>query len=88
MEDILELNILDFVSNDDGYEITTTPDSFLEIKEQLNKLGYDEFVMSEVTFVPNNYISLDEATADKCLSLIDALEEIEDIQNIYHNLDI
>lgn len=88
MEDILELDILDFESNDDGYEITTSPDNFLGVLEQLNNIGYNEFILSEVTFVPNNYMSLDEESSEKCLSLIEALEDIEDVQNIYHNLEI
>ena len=88
MEDILELDILDFESNEDDYEITTLPDKFLDVKETLCNLGYDEFILSEVTFVPNNYISLDEESTEKCMSLIEALEDIEDVQNIYHNLDV
>jgi len=88
MEDILELDILDFVSEEEGYEITTSPDNFLEVKEKLVKLGYDEFILSEVTFVPNNYIALDEENTEKCMSLIETLEDIEDVQSIYHNLDV
>ena len=88
MEDILELDIIDFESNEDGHEITTTPDNFLEVKEKLSSLGYDEFILSEVTFVPNNYMALDEELTEKCMSLIETLEDIEDVQNIYHNLDI
>lgn len=88
MEDVLELNILDFVSNEDNYEITTSPDKFLEVKEKLNELGYNEFLVSEVTFIPNSYVSLDEETANKCMSLIETLEDIEDVQNIYHNLEM
>jgi len=88
MEDILELDILDFETNDDGYEITTTPDNFLNVKEKLNELGYEDFILSEVTFVPNNYIALDEELTEKCLTLIETLEDIEDVQNIYHNLDM
>ena len=44
--------------------------------------------MSEVTFVPTNYITLDDEQATKVLNLIEALEELEDVQNVYHNLDI
>ena len=88
MEDILELDILDFDSSEEGYEITTLPDNFLEVKEKLNSLGYDEFILSEVTFVPNNYIALDEESTEKCLALIESLEDIEDVQSIYHNLDV
>lgn len=88
MEDILELDILDFETNEDGYGITTTSDKFLEVKEKLTSLGYDSFIISEVTFIPNSYIKLDDETTEKCLTLIETLEDIEDVQNIYHNLDV
>ena len=51
-------------------------------------LGYDETIMSEVTFIPDNYISLDEELKEKALTLIEQLEDIDDVQNVYHNLDI
>lgn len=88
MEDVLELDIDDFVTEEDGYEITTNPDSFLGVKESLEEKGYDKFILSEVTFIPDNYISLDEDAKEKVLNLIDALEEIEDVQNVYHNLEL
>ena len=44
--------------------------------------------MSEVTFVPDNYISLDEEGTEKVMGLIDALEDLDDVQDVYHNLDI
>ena len=44
--------------------------------------------MSEVTFVPDNYIALDEETTEKVVSLIEALEDIDDVQNVYHNLEM
>ena len=88
MEDVLELDIDDFVSNDDGYEITTEPNQFLSVKDSLLAKGYDEFVMSEVTYIPDNYISLDGENNEKALSLIESLEDIDDVQAVYHNLDI
>ena len=42
--------------------------------------------MSEVTYVPDNYMALDEEATEKVLSLIEALEDIDDVQNVYHNL--
>ena len=88
MEDVLELPILDFVSSDDGYEIVTDPNDFLEVKDGLASLGYDKFAMSSVTYVPDNYISLDEETTSKVMSLIEALEDLDDVQEVYHNLEI
>ena len=88
MNDCLELDIEDFVSNEDNYEITTTPNDFLSVKEGLDNLGYDNYVMSEVTYIPDNYMTLDEEGTEKVISLIEALEDIDDVQNVYHNLEI
>ena len=87
MEDVLSLDILD-MEIDEDITIYTEADKFLTVKEELEKLGYDKYVMSEVTFVPNNYIALDEETTEKVVSLIEALEDIDDVQNVYHNLEM
>ena len=88
MNDSLELDIEDFVPNEEGYEITTEPNNFLNVKEGLEKLGYDNYIMSEVTYIPDNYMETDEETKEKVLLLIESLEDIEDVQAVYHNLDI
>ena len=85
MEDVLDLDILDIVIDED-ITIYTEPDKFLEVKDSLDKLGYDKYIMSEVTFIPDNYIELDEEATEKVLSLIDSLEELDDVQAVYHNL--
>lgn len=84
----LELDMEDFVSNDEGYEITTDPNAFLSVKEALEEKGYTNFIVSEVTYIPDNYIALDEETAEKALALIENLEDIDDVQAVYHNLDM
>lgn len=88
MEDVLNLDILDFVSEDDSYIIYTEANNFIDVKDHLINLGYDMFVVSEVTFVPNNYISLDEENTEKVCNLIDALNDIDDVQSVYHNLEM
>ena len=88
MEDVLELDIEDFVTEEDGYVITTTPDSFLNVKDGLTNLGYDKFSMSEVTMIPSSYVTLDDETKEKAISLIETLEDLDDVQNVYHNLDM
>ena len=87
MEDVLALDILD-MEIDEDITIYTDADKFLSVKEELDKLGYDKYVMSEVTFVPDNYIALDEETTEKVVALIEALEDIDDVQNVYHNLEM
>ncbi len=87
MEDVLDLDILDIVIDED-ITIYTEADKFLEVKDNLDNLGYDKYLVSEVTFVPDNYISLDEVGTEKVMSLIEALEDIDDVQNVYHNLEL
>lgn len=88
MNSVLELNVEDFRSEDDGYVIETTPENFLSVKDELEENSYDEFIVSEVTYVPDNYIELDEEVSNKAINLIEDLEELDDVQNVYHNLDI
>ena len=88
MEDVLSLDVLDFISEEDGYTIYTDPNSFIEVKDNLSNMGYDKFIVSEVTFVPNNYISLDGEDYEKVCNLIDALNDLDDVQNVYHNLEL
>lgn len=87
MEDVLSLDVLD-VEIDEDITIYTEADKFLSVKEELDKLGYDKYIMSEVTFIPDNYISLDEETTEKAVALIEALEDLDDVQNVYHNLEM
>ena len=51
-------------------------------------MGYDNFIVSEVTFVPNSYLSVDEDTTEKLNLLIDALNDLDDVQAVYHNLEM
>ena len=87
LEDALNLPVLDVLYHDDII-IYTKPEDFIMVKEELEKNGYDKFITSEVTFIPDNYIKLNEEEEEKVLSLIESLEEIEDVQNVYHNLEM
>ena len=88
MEAALESGALDFKVNDDSYEIITNSNSFFDVKKAIEDLGVTEFIASEVTFLPNNTVSLDEEQTEKVMNLIEALEDIDDVQEVYHNLDI
>ena len=88
MEDVLSLDILDFVTEDESYIIYTDSNKFIEVKDALTDMGYDKFIVSEVTFVPNNYMELDEENTEKVVNLIDALNDLDDVQAVYHNLEI
>jgi YebC/PmpR family DNA-binding regulatory protein len=86
MMTVLDAGADDFVVNDDTYEVYTTPDTFLSVKEAMENAGIKEFLTSEITFVAQNQVEVeDEETKEKIYNLIDALEEIDDVQDVYHN---
>ena len=87
LEDVLNLPVLDVLYEEDII-IYTKPEDFIKIKEDLENMGYDKFITSEVTFIPDNYIKLNEEEEEKALSLIETLEDIDDVQNVYHNLEM
>lgn len=87
LEDVLNLPVLDVLYEEDII-IYTKPEDFITVKEKLEKIGYDKFITSEVTFIPDNYIKLNEEEEEKVLSLIETLEDIDDVQNVYHNLEM
>lgn len=88
MTNVLDLDIEDFRTEEDGYVIETTPDNFLGVKDSLESSGYNEFIMSEVTYVPDNYIAVDEETSSRVISLIETLEDLDDVGEVYHNMEM
>jgi DNA-binding regulatory protein, YebC/PmpR family len=87
MEAALEAGA-DDVSNEDGViTVTTDPMNFEKTLEALQGKGY-ESLSAAVSMVPDTYSTLDADTTRKVLKLVDKLEEDEDVQNVYSNLDI
>ena len=82
----LDNGALDFIVNDDNYEIYTDTDSFIKVKEALEEAGVKEFITSEITFVASNLVELDDESREKVLGLVEVLEDLDDVQSVYHNL--
>ena len=74
----------DFTSEEECYEITTAPEDFSKVREALENAGV-EFVEAEVQMVPNTYVKLDEKGAEKMERLLNSLEDLDDVMNVYHN---
>lgn len=88
MEAALEAGAEDIVTNDDGsVDVLTTPDEYLTVKEELINSGLEP-ANAEVTMQAENQTELDAETAEKMLRLIDRLEDLDDVQNVYTNADI
>lgn len=85
MMQALEAGAEDFQSDDDTFEIYTTPDDFSAVREALETLGYS-FVEAQVERVPQNYITLEkEEDMAQMRKLLDNLEDNDDVQAVYHN---
>ena len=80
----LDAGAEDFQSYDEVYEITTEPSDFSAVREKLEESGL-EFLEAEVQMVPTTTVSLDEKGVEKMERLINNLEDLDDVSNIYHN---
>ncbi|MBR3325397.1 MAG: YebC/PmpR family DNA-binding transcriptional regulator [Clostridia bacterium] len=76
----------DFKADDECFEITTEPSDFSAVREALENEGL-EFAEAEVQQVPANTVDLDEKGAEKMQRLVDMLEDLDDVMNVYHNWD-
>lgn len=86
MEIALEADAEGFEATDDGFEITTTPEGFDAVDQILSERGIQPSV-SEVTMLPDTMMAVDESVSDKVMKLIDALEDNDDVQDVYTNAD-
>jgi YebC/PmpR family DNA-binding regulatory protein len=88
MEAALEAGAEDVVTNDDGsIDVFTTPEEYLNIKEALVSAGFDP-ENAEVTMHADVKTELDADAAEKMLKLIDRLEDLDDVQEVYSNANI
>jgi len=80
----LDAGAEDFEASEEVYEITTEPSDFTTVREKLEEAGLS-FLEAEVQMVPTTTVALDEAGQEKMERLIDRLDELDDVMNVYHN---
>ncbi len=80
----LDAGAEDFVSEDEVYEITTEPSDFEAVREKLEESGL-EFIEASVQMVPTTTVTLDEKGVEKMERLLEKLDELDDVSNVYHN---
>lgn len=81
----LEAGAKDVLEDEDSFTIETAPDELNSVVESLNKNGIEVLEYS-VEQVPDMYVELDEAKQSQFEKMIDALEDLDDVQNVYHNV--
>ncbi|MCE1195648.1 YebC/PmpR family DNA-binding transcriptional regulator [bacterium] len=87
MEAGLEAGADDIVNEGGALVVYTDPSSFETVLNAMNAKSF-ETLGAEISMVPETFLACDAETAGKVQKLIDRLEENEDVQNVYHNIEL
>ena len=80
----LDAGAEDFEADEECYTVTTSPENFSSVREALENEGL-EFIEAEVQMVPTTYVALDEKATERMDKLLENLDELDDVMNVYHN---
>ena len=84
----LEAGADDFEVEEDSYEITTVPEDFIQVLNNLKEAGYNN-IKGDIIYIPQTYVKVEDEKALKNIEkLIEALEDNDDVQEVYHNWDM
>lgn len=87
MEYCLEAEADDYVTEDDVYEVYTSPDNFSAVRKYFEEKGVT-FLEAAIKMVPQNYITLEGDKLATFQKMLDKLEELDDVQDVYHNVEL
>jgi len=83
-----DVEVRDIMEEDGAVIVYGEPEQFHSIQEAFKAAGITEFTVAELTMVAQNDIELPEDAAAQFEKLIDALEDLDDVQQVYHNVDL
>ena len=88
MEAALEAGAEDVLGNDDGsVDVLTQPDNFIDVRDAMTAAGLEP-EEAGVTMRADNTIALERDDAEKMVRLLERLEDLDDVQEVYSNADI
>jgi YebC/PmpR family DNA-binding regulatory protein len=87
MSAALDAGADDLRDDGDSWEVLSAPDAFPAVKEAVEKLGI-ETVSAQVAMLPKNYVSLEGKAAQSMLKLLDLIEDHDDVQHVWSNMDV
>lgn len=82
-----DLDVRDVLEEDEAVIVYAEPDQFHAVQEAFRSAGVTDFTVAELTLLPQNYVAIPEDAQAQFEKLIDALEELDDVQQVYHNVD-
>lgn len=83
---VLDAGADDIINTGDSFVVLGEADVFEALKESLNEFGVEDFVTADIMQHPNATVDVDDSTREKVMNLIDAMEDDDDVQSVYHNM--
>jgi transcriptional/translational regulatory protein YebC/TACO1 len=87
LDAVLDAGAEEVNDNGDTWEVVTDPSDLVAVRSALQSAGID-YESADMSFVPSTQIELDVDGAKRVFKLIDALEDSDDVQNVYANYDV
>ena len=83
-----EIDVRDVIEEDESVIVYAEPDQFHAVQEAFKNVGITDYTVAELTMLAQNDIPLDADAQIQFEKMIDALEDLEDVQQVYHNVDL
>jgi len=83
-----DVEVRDILEEDDAVIVYAEPDQFHVVQTALKDAGVEDFTVAELTMLPQNEVTLEADAQAQFEKLIDALEDLEDVQQVFHNVDL
>lgn len=83
-----DVEVRDIIEEDDAVIVYAEPDQFHAVQAAFKEVGITEFTVAELTMLAQNEVELPEDALAKFEKMIDALEDLDDVQRVYHNVDL
>ncbi|KAA0549093.1 YebC/PmpR family DNA-binding transcriptional regulator [Bacillus sp. BGMRC 2118] len=83
-----DVDVRDILEEEDSVIVYAEPDQFHAVQEAFKTAGVTEFTVAELTMLAQNDVTLPEDAQVKFEKLLDTLEDLEDVQQVYHNVDL
>jgi transcriptional/translational regulatory protein YebC/TACO1 len=87
LEAVIEVGVDDIQDRGEQFIVTTDPSKMVDVRSALQTAGID-YESADVEFVSSMPVQVDIETARKVIALIDALEDSDEVQNVYSNFDM
>ncbi|MGO1060742.1 YebC/PmpR family DNA-binding transcriptional regulator [Planococcus sp. FY231025] len=83
-----DVDVRDITEEEDSVIVYAEPDQFHVVQEAFKNAGITEFTVAELTMLAQNELELPEDAQAQFEKMIDAIEDLEDVQQVYHNVDL